>query len=65
MILSVKAEVNKGGDEQPELLLQQLGNLIGQAKSELLIVSPYFVPGKVGTRVVEWMLPGAESGYRC
>jgi putative cardiolipin synthase len=37
------------GAKDTEVLLEQLGNLLGQAQSDLLIVSPYFVPGKEGT----------------
>ncbi|HKX57296.1 MAG TPA: phospholipase D family protein, partial [Xanthomonadales bacterium] len=37
------------GEPGSELLLQQLGNLLGRSGKELLIVSPYFVPGKQGT----------------
>jgi putative cardiolipin synthase len=37
------------GDPGSELLLQQLGNVLGRTSTELLIVSPYFVPGKQGT----------------
>ncbi len=48
-----KAELSRqpGTEGTPgeELLLRQLGNLLGRAQSEMLIVSPYFVPGKQGT----------------
>lgn len=35
--------------QQTDLLLQQLGGLIGQVEQDILIISPYFVPGKAGT----------------
>lgn len=44
-----------------ELLLQQLGNLLGRANAELLIVSPYFVPGKQGTAA---LVAAAQRGVK-
>ena len=39
------------GDELAELLLiERLRSDIPTAQEELLIVSPYFIPGKAGTR---------------
>lgn len=38
-------------DDNP-LLLQQVSNLVGEAQRQLVIVSPYFVPGKIGTRAL-------------
>jgi len=35
--------------QETDLLLQQLDNLIGQVRQDILIISPYFVPGKQGT----------------
>jgi len=35
--------------EQTDLLLQQLDSLIGRVQQDMLIISPYFVPGKEGT----------------
>jgi len=35
--------------QETDLLLQQLGGLIGQVEQDILIISPYFVPGKEGT----------------
>jgi putative cardiolipin synthase len=49
------------GDPGPDLLLQQLGNLLGHSKSELLIVSPYFVPGKQGTAA---LVAAAQRGIK-
>jgi putative cardiolipin synthase len=49
------------GDNESEVLLKQLGNLLGQAKQDLFIVSPYFVPGKQGTEaLVETVARGAR-----
>ncbi|HET6566051.1 MAG TPA: phospholipase D family protein [Xanthomonadales bacterium] len=56
-----KAKVGSGSDAEPELLLQQLGNLIGRAESGLFIVSPYFVPGKAGT---EALVDAVRRGVR-
>jgi putative cardiolipin synthase len=39
----------KADEQESTVLLEQLGNLLGRAQSDLLIVSPYFVPGKAGT----------------
>ncbi|MEJ2400733.1 MAG: phospholipase D family protein [Xanthomonadales bacterium] len=38
--------------ERPELLVDQLGSLLGSVDQDLMIVSPYFVPGKDGTAVL-------------
>jgi len=35
--------------QETDLLLQQLGSLIGKVQQDILIISPYFVPGKEGT----------------
>jgi putative cardiolipin synthase len=35
--------------QETDLLLQQLGGLVGQVQQDILIISPYFVPGKEGT----------------
>jgi putative cardiolipin synthase len=37
------------GVNESELLLRQLGNLLGETHTDLVILSPYFVPGKPGT----------------
>jgi putative cardiolipin synthase len=53
---------DKVADErESELLLSQLGGVIGQAQDDLLIVSPYFVPGKEGT---EALVAAARRGVR-
>jgi putative cardiolipin synthase len=53
---------DKVGDEpESELLLSQLGGMLGQAREDLLIVSPYFVPGKEGTRA---LVAAARRGVR-
>lgn len=39
-------------EDDAALLLQQVSNLVGRTEREMVIVSPYFVPGKVGTRVL-------------
>lgn len=49
------------GANQSDVLLKQLGNLLGQAQTDLLIVSPYFVPGKPGT---EALVAAAQRGVR-
>jgi putative cardiolipin synthase len=36
--------------DTPERLVDRLGDLLGDVEHDLLIVSPYFVPGKVGTQ---------------
>jgi putative cardiolipin synthase len=36
--------------EKPDRLVDHLGNLLGAVDKQLLIVSPYFVPGKAGTK---------------
>jgi putative cardiolipin synthase len=46
---------------ESEVLLSQLGGLLGQAQDDLLIVSPYFVPGKDGTRA---LVAAARRGVR-
>ncbi|MEJ2385063.1 MAG: phospholipase D family protein [Xanthomonadales bacterium] len=38
--------------ENPERLVDQLGNLLGRIDEDLLIISPYFVPGKEGVRAL-------------
>ncbi len=38
------------GDDESVRLLRQLGDSLGQAGSEVLIISPYFVPGEPGTQ---------------
>jgi putative cardiolipin synthase len=49
------------GTNQTDVLLRQLGNLLGRAQTDLLIVSPYFVPGKRGT---EALVAAAQRGVR-
>ena len=49
------------GASQTDVLLRQLGNLLGQAQTDLLIVSPYFVPGKPGS---EALVAAAQRGVR-
>jgi len=44
-------EKSEGGGDS-DVLLKQLGNLLGQAEQDLLIVSPYFVPGKAGAEAL-------------
>ncbi len=48
-------------DDGSALLLQQVKNLVGETERELVIVSPYFVPGKTGTRV---LVAAARQGVR-
>jgi putative cardiolipin synthase len=48
-------------DSDSEVLLRQLRGLLGRAHSELLIVSPYFVPGKAGTAA---LVAAARRGVR-
>lgn len=38
------------GDDESVKLLRQLTDILGQATSDVLIISPYFVPGKEGTQ---------------
>ena len=52
-----KSQGTKGTD----VLLKQLGGILGQAQTDLLIVSPYFVPGKAGT---EALVAAARRGVR-
>jgi putative cardiolipin synthase len=40
-------KMQRGNDS--EVVLRQLGNLLGKTHKELLIISPYFIPGKAGT----------------
>jgi len=35
--------------QETDLLLKQLGSLVGKVQRDMLIISPYFVPGKAGT----------------
>lgn len=49
------------GAKDSDVLLKQLGNLLGQAQTDLLIISPYFVPGKPGT---EALVAAAQRGVR-
>jgi putative cardiolipin synthase len=44
-------EKSEGGGDS-DVLLEQLGSLLGLAEKDLLIVSPYFVPGKTGTETL-------------
>jgi len=53
-------EKSAGGDDA-DILLKQLGNLLGQAEKDLLIVSPYFVPGKQGTAA---LIKAVQRGAR-
>jgi putative cardiolipin synthase len=48
-------------EPQSEVLLSQLGGMLGQVQEDLLIVSPYFVPGKDGTRA---LVAAARRGVR-
>jgi putative cardiolipin synthase len=48
-------------ERQSEVLLSQLGGMLGQAQEDLLIVSPYFVPRKNGTRA---LVAAAQRGVR-
>jgi putative cardiolipin synthase len=53
---------DKVADErESEVLLSQLGGVVGQAREDLLIVSPYFVPGREGT---ERLVATASRGVR-
>ncbi len=47
--------------EETDLLLQQLNSLIGQVQQDMLIISPYFVPGKEGTAE---LVAAAQRGIR-
>ena len=49
------------GTGDTDVLLKQLGNLLQQSETDLLIVSPYFVPGKAGT---EALVAAAQRGVR-
>ncbi len=49
------------GTKDSDVLLKQLGGLLGQAQTDLLIVSPYFVPGKPGT---EALVAAVQRGAR-
>ena len=42
----------RGKDWQKELLISQLWPVINEAEEELLIISPYFVPGKKGAEAL-------------
>jgi len=48
-------------ERESEVLLSQLGGLLGQVQEDLLIISPYFVPGKDGTRA---LVAAARRGVR-
>jgi putative cardiolipin synthase len=37
-------------EDDSDVLLRQLADVLGQSQSDLLIISPYFVPGKEGTK---------------
>ena len=43
------------------VLLKQLGNVLGKAQNDVLILSPYFVPGKEGTAA---LIAAVERGAR-
>ncbi|MCJ7815461.1 MAG: phospholipase D-like domain-containing protein, partial [Xanthomonadales bacterium] len=47
--------------QETDLLIHQLGNLLGSMQKDVLIISPYFVPGKKGTAA---LVTAAESGVR-
>jgi putative cardiolipin synthase len=49
------------GDNEAVRLLLQLGDAAGQAQTELLIISPYFVPGKLGAQK---LVEAAQRGVR-
>jgi len=46
---------------ESEILLKQLGNILGKAQSDMLILSPYFVPGKEGSAA---LIAAEERGVR-
>ena len=48
-IVALSDAPEKALGERPELLVDQLGSLLGRVEEDLLIVSPYLVPGKDGT----------------
>lgn len=48
-------------NRESEVLLSQLGGMLGPAQEDLLIISPYFVPGKDGTRA---LVAAAQRGVR-
>jgi putative cardiolipin synthase len=50
-----------GEDAAPSRVLEGLTSIMEQASSELLIVSPYFVPGRQGAQN---LVAGAERGIR-
>ncbi len=50
-----------GADAPPSRVLEGLTEMMQQATQELLIVSPYFVPGRQGTKN---LVAGAERGIR-
>jgi putative cardiolipin synthase len=49
------------GLQESDVLLKQLGSVLGRAQTDLLILSPYFVPGKRGT---EALVAAVERGVR-
>jgi len=52
---------DKMSEDDSSVLLRQLGQVLGQAKTDLLIISPYFVPGKEGThKLVEAVQRGVR-----
>jgi len=53
------AKVERAPEDPEGRLLPQLGTVARQMQSELLIVSPYFVPGEAG---VDWLRKAAGRG---
>lgn len=47
------------GEGQPQWLVHRLGKAMGEAKRDLRIISPYFVPGDEGTR---WLVGKQAQG---
>lgn len=43
----------RGDETEPGRLIEQLSDIVGEARRELLIVSGYFVPGRAGAEVLE------------
>jgi putative cardiolipin synthase len=48
--------------QETDLLLQQLGGLIGQVEQDILIISPYFVPGKASLAATD--VAAVHAGYK-
>ena len=54
-------KVRLPADERSTHAMPRLGKILAEAKQELILVSPYFVPGKWGVR---WLQDVAASGVR-